>query len=363
MAVNLDYARAHQILLDAFNLATSDRPLPQIWLDRTTQVGQSPCKTYIAVFGTILLAKATDARVDVFALKATTPSEGAYGPRMLAEGVLVPFALDHRVHLGTRGLQPWNNQPWFRYDVIDKSMRIAPKCRSAFAYLFMCFNQVDQLSQHDAFEALAAFLRQRLVVESEYEALQLGSQSLPLPRLVAEADAFVRRGVEGGKRGQALVVAAFDLVFSDVVSGAINDPSRHWPGDIQVFGDDPETPVALCEVRQRYNDHTDVRLFCRKVHEAGVGRAVIAALNNVEGDLDSTSLVAEANERFHVNLTILFGVDEVLRAAVAWSNLPLDAATTEFAKRFGERLHEIEVLPQTLQDWQATITSLTNPSH
>lgn len=267
MGVSLDYERATQLLADTLAVANDGDRLPEEWVQRTRQVGLSPCKTYVAVLGTVLLAKATNPAVDVFALKATTDSPGAYGPRMLAHQVLVPFAVANRIHLGARGREPWNNQPWFRYDVAEPSMRIAAKCRSAFEYLLTCFARVAELTQEEAFMGLGAFLRERQHAEAAFEQLQVGDRPLSLRDLVHAAEGFVHRDPEGGKRGQALTAAAFDLVFSNVESGRINDPSRNWPGDVQVYGDAPE-PVQCCEVRQKPVTSTDVLIFCQSLQRS-----------------------------------------------------------------------------------------------
>ena len=52
-------------------------------------------------------------------------------------------------------------------------------------------------------------------------------------QLLEAAVQFTDEDSEGGKRGQALAAAAFDLVFDDVRMGRINDPSRRFPGDVQ----------------------------------------------------------------------------------------------------------------------------------
>src|SRR5512143_2258563 len=100
MTIQLDYDISRERFERALALARSDASLPAEWLERTHEVGQSPSKTFIAMLGTALLAKATDSRVDPFALK-TREHRTAYSARSLCKDVLVPCAVEAGVHLGT----------------------------------------------------------------------------------------------------------------------------------------------------------------------------------------------------------------------------------------------------------------------
>lgn len=277
---------------------------------------------------------------------------------MLGHQVLVPFAITNRIHLGARGREPWNNQPWFRYEVAEPSMRIAAKCRSAFEYLLTCFARVAELTDKEAFMGLAAFMHERQHAEAVYEQLQLGERPLALRGLVQVTEAFVNRDPEGGKRGQALTAAAFDLVFSNVESGTVNDPSRHWPGDVKIFGDATE-PVQCCEVRQKAVSGTDVLIFCQSLQRLNVRRGVVVMLDLAQEPLDGLALVRQAEERFSVTLTLLTGVDELLRTATSWSNQPVDETLVELVERMSERLQEIEATPAGVTEWQQLIKDLT----
>jgi hypothetical protein len=70
-------------------------------------------------------------------------------------------------------------------------------------------------------------------------------------------------------------------------------------------------------------DATDVLLFCRRLHEARIGKGVIAALAGVQDERPTPDLVAEAEARYGLNLTVLVGTAELARVAVAWSNQEL----------------------------------------
>src|SRR5690348_3791193 len=99
MPLSLDYSEARRRFQEALLLAESDQPLPEEWLQRTRRVGFSPNKTFVAMLGTALLAKATDERIDALALKARSGPTG-YSARTLCTDVLVPSAVRAGVHLG-----------------------------------------------------------------------------------------------------------------------------------------------------------------------------------------------------------------------------------------------------------------------
>lgn len=86
------------------------------------------------MLGTALLAKATDRRVDALSIKAGRSHRG-YSARELAKDVLVPAAMRHGVDLRTTGVEPLNNQPFFRYDRVSREMAVRPHVKPYLDYL------------------------------------------------------------------------------------------------------------------------------------------------------------------------------------------------------------------------------------
>ena len=84
MTIRLDYASAKNRFSDALELAKSNEELPVEWLESTRKISESPSRTFIAMLGTEILAKATDPRVDTFALKVRT-FPNAYPARALGK--------------------------------------------------------------------------------------------------------------------------------------------------------------------------------------------------------------------------------------------------------------------------------------
>src|SRR5207248_581566 len=118
---------------------------------------------------------------------------------------------------------------------IDKMDRVRESARPAHRYLVTSLRKVGRLSEKEAVAALAAFLRVRLRVAAQMQHVDLQGASVGVRRLIKESEVFINEDPEGGKRGQALVAAAFDLAFQTVRMGRINDPSRRFPGDVQVM--------------------------------------------------------------------------------------------------------------------------------
>src|SRR5437879_199656 len=122
----IDTAEALKVLEEQARLALEE-PLPDHneWIDRTRRLSalcEHGPRTHIAMLGTALLAKATEPRIDVFALKTSAGTPGAYSARALAKDVLAANAPRLGIHLGVSGREPLNNQPYFRGDRIDDDL-------------------------------------------------------------------------------------------------------------------------------------------------------------------------------------------------------------------------------------------------
>ena len=148
MPILLDYNVARERFEEALKRAKSKADVPQQWQDRTRKVGESPSKTFIAMLGTALLAKATDDRVDPFALK-TRAFPTAYSARSLCKDVLVPCAVEAGIHLGTTGREPLNNQPFFRHERVGPDMAVRPSARPHLLYLCEALESAKSLSRAD----------------------------------------------------------------------------------------------------------------------------------------------------------------------------------------------------------------------
>jgi hypothetical protein len=165
--IRLDLAEARRRLEVAVEWAQDPAvALPAEWCERTMEVGRASSRTFVAVLGTALLAKATDLRADTLTLKENT-GERAYSARGLCHQVLVPAAVDFGFHLGATGREPLNNQPFFRYNRVDEIERVPATARPALDHLVECLRLADRLDREEALQALAAFLRMRMHVAAQ----------------------------------------------------------------------------------------------------------------------------------------------------------------------------------------------------
>lgn len=346
MPILLDHNLARQRFDEALALARSDTALPTDWLDRATRVALSPSKTFVAMLGTALLAKATNSDVDPSSLKARDyPS--AYSARNLCTNVLVPCADRSGIHLGTTGREPLNNQPFFRHENVSREMVVRPGNRPYLEYLCESLEALRPLSAADSLMALSAFLRTQTRSAQRNGPLLRAAEDLET--LVAMTEEFVTSNPELGRRGQALLAAALDLVFDDVRTARVNDPSRHWPGDVVVG--DGEQLLASAEAKQRQPLDSEIMQFAERCQAFGIRRAFYAVFPASLVSSRWQSLPEEALRRYRVNLTLLAGVREVLGAAVAWMPRSVADALTSFPRLLAERLSELEVSDEGQRRW------------
>lgn len=349
MGIRIDAAEARHRLEAAIRIAQDpDVALPAEWIARTKRIGDSPSRTYVAVLGTALLAKATDDRVDPLALKASS-GDRAYSARSVAHQILVPASVEFQFHLGATGREPLNNQPFFRYDRVDKMERVIGRARPVTGILVESLHRLDELDRDRALLALAAYLRVRLEVASEIQHSQYKHVDWNIDDLIEATSRFLNEDPESGRRGQAFVAAVLDLVFDDVRTGRINDPSRRSPGDVQALSGG--RIILSAEVRQKPVLDTDIHQFAASLASAKIQRGMVAALAPGQPTLPRDGLVRAAWSHHQVLMTILFGTAEVLLGAFLWGSRPLDEQLLSFPARMLERLDELEVSDQGQRAW------------
>lgn len=343
MGIQLDADLAALRFRQARKLAAAGA-IPTDWVERVRGLGQGE-RTYLPVLATALLAKATNPAVDTLALRPAA-GPGGYAARSFAKESLVPLAFEAGVDLGTSGDDPLANQPFFQLTRVD-----APtvRVRSVIRYqeLVEALRLANGLDVRRATEALAAFVQVRS--GSEEVDFAAGSAAYSIARVVEAARAFVVEDPEDGRRGQAFVAAALDLVFESVETGRVNDPSRKRPGDVRVT--EGERIAFAVEVRQKPVMPTQIRQFAKRLKSDEVGKGAIALLASKQRRIDASRLRADALREYDVQLEIIEGVGEVLRTALQWSHLPLREAIGAFVERMRVRLKELKVRRGTLGTW------------
>lgn len=351
MTVNIDYSIAEHVLEEAIALAKSDARLPVEWRSHARAVFELEAKTWTPAFATLLLAKATDDQLDTMSLKAEKGSPNAYSARGLCHKILVPAAVEHGFSIRNTGREPLNNQPFFRYDRIDKIDRVRnPADREYFVDLA---EQANKLAAAEATRALAAFLREALAIAAAARNIVVKTKGLtPDGARVAVQDFLRFDAPDRPHRLQAFAAACLGLLYEDVRTRRINDPSRDLPGDVHAVSG--RTIEVAMEVRGKMVTASDLSTFVTACESASVSRAVMFVDSPHQIELGAH---IAANNRFvpTTYVAAFTSAAGLLAEVLLWSKLPLYGAVEAFSETFLSRLREIEVTVPTLEEWSRAV--------
>ncbi|WP_084784950.1 restriction endonuclease, SacI family [Calidithermus timidus] len=353
-------SKARKALEDALSMAMSGQsphsPIWSEWVEYTRTVRSLSSRTYTAFLGTALLARVTLGDVDLLSLKADVGSS-AYSARSLCHVVLVPFVTEKGISIRSTGREPLNNQPFFRYDRVDFSMRV--KNRDHLRTLISIVEKAQSLTKDEARIALAAFLRVSIDSKPSFARSPLLGRSggiASVSSLLETIETFLREDPEGGKRGQAFVAAALDMAYPVVETSRVNDPSRHYPGDAQAFlVKGSKKPDLLVEVRQKPVSQSDVLLFAARVANSGVRRAYVLDLAATRPGMSFSSA---ALKEHGVILLEVQGFSLFFLVVLQQATTSLAQALERFVGSSSRRLEELEVEESTLYLWQEALQSL-----
>lgn len=357
MTEKVDQARALQILREEVARAEVDAdPEWERYVDRLSKVCEGGSRTFIAFLGTALLAKATNIRIDPFAVKSRAGTSGAYSARSLAQHVLAAHAPELEIDIGVTGREPLNNQPFFRIDAVsrDETKKIVlPGARAAVDILCDALERLEQVrDENEARSALRSFIKMRRRRKAQYELTLQDGGSLNLGGFIEFTKSFVARSSEGGRRAQAVAAGIMDVVAGEdrVATDRINDPDRHVPGDIAIRANDGARWERIFEVRDKAVAGTDLFHLVGKAERSGVTKAAMIAVATAQGAL-SIHEASRWAEKHGVELTVFIGWEELVRQAVWWSNL----TPTEFIKAayvsIHTRLIALEVSESGVRNW------------
>lgn len=329
-----------------------------LWVKRVREFSESCAKgnikTYIAVLGNAMLAKASNKRIDVFSLKAGDQSPGAYDARKPSENVLVPASQTYKFSLGAAGPQPLNNQPLFRYYRIDTSWKVRPKVKPILGQLISLLHEVSLCSRDDAVRALAAFIEVRRGYVPKYSVVSGSLAVATAVELAAAIDSFVRENSDGGARAQGAAGGLLDACFSAerVRVGKKNEPDRKVPGDVAVRDKAGGEYVRVFEVRDKPVPLHAALAYVGKVAASGIARASIVAVASNQEAIDMTQLAKAARES-GIDLHIYIGWAELVRTVVFASDTRELATVESAVARIRERLVQLEVSEGAIERWDA----------
>ncbi len=353
--MKINPAAAREVLKKA---AASADDAPADWTAKVEELSalceDGTSKTHIAYFGTAILAKAVDARADLFAPKPTlTPDNPyAFSARSLCHGVLVPLAAELGISLGVTGREPLNNQPYFRMTRLDDGTPVHQGGRQAFDYMLKLIRELQEGTVEDGLRALRAFVAVRRQYRVSYADHAAGGWISP-SQLTEAIVTLVTENSEGGRRAQAVAAGVFDVVFGPacVESGRINDPSRHYPGDVCIRREaGADDWLKAVEVRDKPVAASDVQIFGTRCAQLGVREAAVLMVSDRQPPLDVPSLQRWADE-LGIGLTLFDGWTTFVDQALFWS---VDAKPEAAALALGTiraRLIAVEASSDAVERW------------
>lgn len=354
MIINKDVAR--KAFRDA---ATADpKEAPKDWVAKVEELSAicaaGKAMTHIAFLGISILARASDASADLFAIKPEHAPDNpkAYSARSLSETVLVPLAVELGVNLGVTGKQPLNNMPYFRMKALDDGTPVHRGSRLGFEYMVSLVHELQHATVEEAQGALRAFIAVRRQYRVSYA--DHGGEGITSPSQLAAAIAtLVGEDSEGGKRAQAVAAGVFDVVFGPqcVESGRINDPSRHYPGDVCVrLEEGTDEWVKAVEVRDKPVSMSDVQIFATRCAQSRVREAAVLMVAERQTALDDATLQRWA-DGIGIGLTLFCGWQTFVDQALFWAvDAKPDAAATAVGT-IRARLIAVEASAEAVELW------------
>lgn len=330
----------------------------QAWVEKIELLSQlcrqANSSTHIAFLGTSILAKSVDSNVDLRAIKPTyaAGNQNAYSARSLCHSVLVPLAAELGVNLGVSGREPLNNQPYFRMTYLGDGTPVRGSARPAFDYMLSLVDELQGYTLTQAYVALRAFIIVRQRYQIAY-ATHTGEVSVSWSTLGSAIEALVQQDSEGGKRAQAAVAGMLDVIAGPdrVESGRINDPSRHYPGDVAVRGEDGGWVKAI-EVRDKPVTDSDIYLFCQSCIQRGVRDAAIVLASSKQNRLSDYALATWA-AGLGLGLTTYYGWHVFVDQVLFWTEAPKSEVVSQAVAHIESRLISVEASPGAMTTWHA----------
>jgi hypothetical protein len=334
--ITLHASELGQTLERAFVLAIGKATLPATWLRRTEHLSDSPSVAFIAAVGSVLLAKATDPAVDVLVIKAREGGPGAFNLRAAATALA---AKKRRLgyDIGSSSdRDPINHSTLngsTRWDLALR--RIREDHKPFFQLILTWLVDVNRMSQDQALEALAAYLRVRRMIAPGAAVARIPTALANAPALsdlISVLDGFVASDPEGGARGMALVAAAYRAAGLEVGLPSRNDPRRI---DIAISRDG--VLVIGAEVKQVDTGEDTADTLAADVADAGAHRALLAVLEpGTLIDVDRSSVIRRAEEEHDIVLRIARGTRELLHEALGTGIVDLSAFCAVLPRLFAE---------------------------
>jgi hypothetical protein len=347
MGITIPKKQLELTLQQAVARAESKEKLSKAWEERVARIGECPSQSYIAALGTALLAKAADERVDALSVKYGA-GPNAYSMRGVVK-VLVEKTPLYHYHLGVKGPEPMNNQPWFHSSRVDRAVGVDPEAKPFHRDIVRYFTELNQGTAADALTGLVTFIRLRQKAEAE-EAQALGQLQIvataPMEDLLDVLQLFINDDPENGRRGQALVAALLDLVYEEVRLPSVHNPTGL---DVTVWSSGKLTLGA--EVKQKSVTESSVLHLAEEAALRGIDKALFVALSPKQRRLDRETTRMEALKYHGVLISIYESVSELVAAAASASPLTAGAFAEALPNIYLHRMREHQVTLAGQQYW------------
>lgn len=353
MPITLHADQLAQTLERAYVLAIGKKKLPATWLSRAERLTESPSVGFIAAVGSVLLAKATDPNVDAFVIQYHEGGAGAFNLRAAATA-LARKKREYGYDIGSSSDRDPINQGTLvsspRWDIALE--RIREDHKPFFQLILTWLPDVNKLSQKQAIEALAAYIRVRRRVATATTAQKIPAAIPDVPSVTELAkvlDGFVGANPQGGASGMALVAAVYRAAGFEATLPARNDPR---PIDVRIKRG--KTVLIGAEVKQVNTKEPTADSLARDAAKAKSDRALLAVLRPGSlVDFDRTAAITRAENSHGVILRVTQGSRELLHEAVSSGDVPLSEFCAKLPRLFSEALCDIRASEQSIGAWAA----------
>jgi hypothetical protein len=362
--MKIDPRHAEAIVREEAAQAESGRIDP-VWQGKIEELSRlceerGSSRTHIAFLGTSILARSLDRGADLRIVKPSHArgNANAYSARSLCHGTLVPLSAELGFSLGVNGREPLNNQPYFRMVYLGDATPVRGTAKAAFDYMVGMVDELQGSSPDNARLALRAFIAVRRRYQRRYTET-LARSAISPEKLISAIRQLVSEDSEGGRRAQAVVAGLLDVVEGSgrVESGRVNDPSRHYPGDVAVLATEGvETDARIyekaLEVRDKPVRFSDVAVFGRTCVERGVREAAMVLVSERQAQLDGRE-VREWSATAGVSMTLFTSWAEFAEQCLFWAPSAKPEAALMAVDTIRDRLIEVEASPKAVEMWEA----------
>lgn len=334
----------------AYLLASSKKTLPTIWVTRADSLADCPSEAAIAAFGAVLLARATNPKINPFAVQAQEGSAGAFSLRSSA-GILARNRRALGLDIGSKSdRDPINAKTWINAHHWNDVLKGARKDHRPWIQVIVNWlPDIAKLDQDQALEALAAYIRARREETGSSLAGKTADGSLKKSDLVKALDAFLTSHGDSGAVGLAVVAAVFRAAGFEARIRTTTDPTRldvriHAAGELFIGA----------EVKQLPGEDATVQSLGEDLVAANCERGLLAILppGNL-GNINRRTAIARVGESHQVMVRVTNGVSELIADAFVAGRGNAADLVAATPSHLLEALREASASKQTIDDWLA----------